>query len=54
MSNAIIRSRPRIPFAIAAATASLAFAGYVQPARAADATPKAVAAKATSADESSR
>ncbi|MGT2455631.1 epoxide hydrolase family protein [Cupriavidus basilensis] len=54
MSNAIIRSLPRIPFAIAAATASLAFAGYVQPARAADATPKAVAAKATNADESIR
>lgn len=54
MSNAVIRSFPRIPFAIAAATASLAFAGYVPPARAAEATPKTVAAKATNADESIR
>jgi len=54
VSNAVIRSLPRIPFAIAAATASLTFAGYVQPARAADATPKAVAAKATNADDSIR
>jgi len=54
VSNAVIRSLPRIPFAIAAATASLAFAGYVQPARAVDATPKAVATKAANADESIR
>ncbi|MBV8156964.1 MAG: alpha/beta fold hydrolase, partial [Dyella sp.] len=54
VSNAVIRSFPRIPFAIAAATASLTFGGYVQPARAADATTKTVVAKATSADESIR
>ncbi|PVY77793.1 pimeloyl-ACP methyl ester carboxylesterase [Cupriavidus alkaliphilus] len=54
MSNAVIRSLPRFPFAIAAATASLAFAGYVQPARAVDAAPKAVAAKSTNADDSIR